>query len=451
MRQTSRYWVLALFVAMAGLVTSGCGDDDGDDTTTSDTGTDDPPDDPPDDPGGTAATADDTALTTRNIPVLIDVIANDTLTGDWDIVALSAPARGRADLGSDGVVRFTPAADDPGGTVEFTYTLRERGGDGEETGSVEVQIAPALGTVSGGRLYEARAIVLEEYPLGIEIQDINNNGDVVASCLSVEARTQCIIEADGTVNEIVLQADAFEWATGLNDNGDFIGLWCDDVSCSGAKNVGGTLEDLDSFAPWNLGNDGTITGLKVFDAMNVGTVIAPDGTETAITNDLGRTFTNVAGANAAGDLVAFSEDGVADDRCHIYPAGGGMRETLERAPGGAELTPSCFDINDAQEVVGFVGEGASFTNSRAVRWDADGAHFVNFPFAPGAGASDRVELLWGNNNSGTLAGYYRETRLVEGQEDRQTVFTGVVLNPVDAPENTSYEDTDFGYIEATQP
>lgn len=85
----------------------------------------------------------DSAITRVDVPVTINVLANDR---DPDgqalsVTAVSAPAHGTVTLNSDGSVRYTPALGYQGGDT-FTYTLRDASG-ATATGVVTVTVTSA--------------------------------------------------------------------------------------------------------------------------------------------------------------------------------------------------------------------------------------------------------------------------------------------------------------------
>src|SRR5262249_34661485 len=97
----------------------------------------------------------DSAVTSANLPVAINVLANDAdPNGDpLTIIAVSDPAHGTAVINTNGTptnptddtVTYTP---DPGysGGHQFTYTVSD--GTNQDTASVAINVAPAPGTTS---------------------------------------------------------------------------------------------------------------------------------------------------------------------------------------------------------------------------------------------------------------------------------------------------------------
>ena len=82
---------------------------------------------------------EDTADTTANVPVIIDVLANDSddLTAQLTVSRISNPNFGEVSLEPDGTIEYTP---DQGfiGTDSFTYTVSD--GGHEVTAGVSVNV-----------------------------------------------------------------------------------------------------------------------------------------------------------------------------------------------------------------------------------------------------------------------------------------------------------------------
>ncbi|MGI9335825.1 MAG: Ig-like domain-containing protein, partial [Gammaproteobacteria bacterium] len=84
--------------------------------------------------------ADDTASTTEDVPISIDVLANDTFETGARVSAVTQPATGAATIDADGLINFTPA-EDFSGTETFTYIVTTRDG-GTQAASVTVVVKP---------------------------------------------------------------------------------------------------------------------------------------------------------------------------------------------------------------------------------------------------------------------------------------------------------------------
>ena len=115
--------------------------------------------------------AADIATTTRNVPVTIDVLANDTdVDGDpLKIAQVSAPQQGTVSIQNDAALRYVPAHDSHGDDA-FTYTVSD--GTLTTTTNVSVQVTaaeaklrtwanPALGTTVRPRQVITYGIIVE--------------------------------------------------------------------------------------------------------------------------------------------------------------------------------------------------------------------------------------------------------------------------------------------------
>ena len=85
---------------------------------------------------------DDFANTTKNTPVTINVVDNDTdADGSIDpvTVVVSQPSKGTAASNGNGTVTFTPKRNFRG-TVTFTYTVNDNEGATSNTATVTVEV-----------------------------------------------------------------------------------------------------------------------------------------------------------------------------------------------------------------------------------------------------------------------------------------------------------------------
>ncbi|HSS68884.1 MAG TPA: tandem-95 repeat protein [Nocardioidaceae bacterium] len=90
---------------------------------------------------GTFAVHNDALTTPEDTADAVDVAANDTApSGSVTVVGVGTAAHGRTVLGSDGVVRYTPAAD-YSGSDSWTYTARDADGDTADA-TVSVIVTP---------------------------------------------------------------------------------------------------------------------------------------------------------------------------------------------------------------------------------------------------------------------------------------------------------------------
>jgi VCBS repeat-containing protein len=88
---------------------------------------------------------DDVATTSKGVPIVVDVRANDMdVDGDaLNVVSVAPPGNGSAAINSDGTVTYTPNADFSG-TDTFAYTISD-GNGGTQTATVRVTVKPAGG------------------------------------------------------------------------------------------------------------------------------------------------------------------------------------------------------------------------------------------------------------------------------------------------------------------
>jgi hypothetical protein len=107
--------------------------------------------------------ASDAAITAREVPVAIKVLANDSdPDGDsLEVVGITQGANGEVALNDDGTVTYT-LAEGFDGTDSFTYTVDDDHG-GQATGGVTVTVLPNAGVVVDGTLY----IVRNNFPEGV--------------------------------------------------------------------------------------------------------------------------------------------------------------------------------------------------------------------------------------------------------------------------------------------
>ena len=163
------------------------------------------------------ATAD-TATTAREVPVTIEVLANDSdPDGDpLDVVSVTQGANGEVALNDDGTVTYTPAAGFDG-TDSFTYTIDDDHG-GQATGTVTVTVLPNAGVVVDGTLY----IVRNNFPEGvIAAWGINDKGQIAGSLLAEDgSELPVFIDVDNSLTLIELPPPTtFGRASGIDNNG----------------------------------------------------------------------------------------------------------------------------------------------------------------------------------------------------------------------------------------
>lgn len=92
---------------------------------------------------------DDSATTNENVPVVADVIANDTsFNGALTVIQVSAPANGQVANNGDGTLTYNP---DVGfsGVDAFTYTIKDAGGL-QDSADVTVTVTPRCPPTDNG-------------------------------------------------------------------------------------------------------------------------------------------------------------------------------------------------------------------------------------------------------------------------------------------------------------
>jgi hypothetical protein len=170
-----------------------------------------------------------TAITAREVPVTIKVLANDSdPDGDQlEVVRVTQGADGEVALNRDGTVTYTPE-EGFDGTDNFTYTIDDDHG-GRATGTVTVTVLPNAGVVVDSTLY----IVQSNFPEGvIAALGINDKGQI-ASSLPTEDKSELpvFIDADGSLTPIELPPPiTFSQATGINNNGLVSGVFSQPAS-----------------------------------------------------------------------------------------------------------------------------------------------------------------------------------------------------------------------------
>lgn len=137
--------------------------------------------------------ADDAATTDEDVPVTVDVLANDSGNGhnlDTSSVALALPpARGTAVVGPGGSITYTPAAN-ANGTDSFTYSVKNDVGGTSNAARVTLTITPVNDFPIAA---DDNFAVLEDSTTSLAV--LTNNGNGVDSDPDGDALT---ISAVGT-------------------------------------------------------------------------------------------------------------------------------------------------------------------------------------------------------------------------------------------------------------
>jgi len=156
---------------------------------------------PPPDPDNTPPVAvDDEALTTENMPVTIDVLANDTdADGDPLTVAnVNYSGAGLVVVNADNTVTYTPEASFTG-TDSFTYTVNDGTVDGN-TATVTITVNPAVNNPPVA--VDDEAVTGENTPVVIDVlaNDTDADGDpLMVSDVFYSGTGSVTVNADDTV------------------------------------------------------------------------------------------------------------------------------------------------------------------------------------------------------------------------------------------------------------
>ncbi len=145
------------------------------------------------------AAVDDVAATPEDIPVTIDVLANDSdVENDPLLVtAVTAPLHGSAVVNPDNTITYTPDAN-TNGLDSFSYTVSD-GNGGFDTAVVALTVTPVNDAPLAANDEES---TLEDTPVTVDV--LSNDSDVDGDALTVSAVTTpthgvVVINPDGTV------------------------------------------------------------------------------------------------------------------------------------------------------------------------------------------------------------------------------------------------------------
>jgi hypothetical protein len=185
---------------------------------------------------------DDTAITAREVPVTINVLANDSdPDGDpLEVVGVTQGPNGEVALNDDGTVTYTPA-EGFDGTDSFTYTIDDDHG-GQSTGTVTVTVLPDPGVVVEGTLYTVKDVS----PAGVAqpaAWGINDAGQIAASGIveGDEVERPLFIDADGSIAGIFVPG-VLGRAFGINNNGTICGFFFEAVEEAQETSIQGAVQ-----------------------------------------------------------------------------------------------------------------------------------------------------------------------------------------------------------------
>ena len=146
------------------------------------------------------ATHDD-ETTTEEIPVIVDVLTNDT-DADGDTLTVTGvtvdPTNGTCVVNADGTITYTPDAN-YSGTDTFTYAISD-GNGGTDTATVTITVTSAADAPEATHDDETTA---EDTPVIVDV--LTNDTDADGDTLTVTGVTvdptngTCVVNADGTI------------------------------------------------------------------------------------------------------------------------------------------------------------------------------------------------------------------------------------------------------------
>lgn len=166
---------------------------------------------------------DDTATTSEDTAIDIDVLANDTDidSGVLEVISLGTPTSGTVTENPDGTIKFTPAADVFGQST-FTYVVSD-GNGGSDTATVTVNVSSVNDLPIAGDDSETLA---EDTPVNIDV--LANDSDLEDTELDVSIATgpqfgSVEVENDGTItytpNSQYVGDDSFTYTVTDDDGG----------------------------------------------------------------------------------------------------------------------------------------------------------------------------------------------------------------------------------------
>jgi Bacterial Ig domain len=406
----------------------------------------------------------DTAITAREVPVTINVLANDS-DPDGDplkVVGVTQGANGEVALNDDGTVTYTPA-EGFDGTDSFTYTIDDDHG-GQGTGTVTVTVLPNAGVVVDGTLY----IVQDNFPEGVLAAWGINDRLQIAGSLEAEDGSELpvFIDTEGSLTVIELSSPTtLGRAFGINNPGLVSGFFFqpmeDETSeratdetpnetgahgADGDDGEGGGrsfLWDANSRSLntlYEIPDAISTSGLKVNDAgivvgqiqgeeNTVGFIRQPDGSVTTFTvpNAVNTFLGGINNSNVIVGGFTVDADGEGLLFGFIRDASGTVVTFNVPDENGNPLWTRPDDINDAGDIVGHVRPEASEEAIQGFLRKADGRFFrVSIPDAVQSRLTDI-------NNGGEISGF---------AIDEEGVFHPVILTPMPPAPNTVFADVE---------
>ena len=404
----------------------------------------------------------ETAITAREVPVTINVLANDSdPDGDpLEVVGVTQGANGEVAVNDDGTVTYTPVAGFDG-SDSFTYTIDDDHG-GQATGSVTVTVLPNPGVVVNGTLYT----VLQFIPEGVveaAAWGINDTGQIAGSSRFADGSERpTFIDVDGSLTVIDVPSTVGR-AFGINNSGTISGFFFEVAEAAEEQFIGQSFvwdsASRTLVAFYAIPNAVSTAGLKINDAgvivgqvqltasgptqndtqeepeggepegegATLGFIRAPNGAITTFTVP-GAFNTFLGGINNPGQIVGGFTIGTGEDALlfgFLRNIDGTFSAFNVSDENGTPLGTLANDINDAGVIVGhFMAEEIVLPFLRKPdgtiqRFDIPGAIQARF--------SDI-------NNRDVISGF------AIGEEG---LFQALVLTPLEPAPNTFFEDEDM--------
>ncbi|TPV95164.1 MAG: hypothetical protein B7733_11295 [Myxococcales bacterium FL481] len=419
---------------------------------------------------------DDWAVTTSNVPVTIDVTANDT-GHDLGLVDVSDPRCGVATIEGSAVV-YTPDASARcvDKMVWLRYTVKQ--GRRRARAAVQIWIDASLGTVADGQLYKSLPsagvddIDAERQARGFFWVDANERGDAIGDYGDVDGSGLFVRWASGATDWIVPPTEAPDGGfalvgiSGINDHGTVTGWYFNaDYTVAGTflwtRDTGSVRlpesEPLDLIAN-TLDNAGTVVGYtEDYDVSGWSGFVAEPGSDLSdavLVQVPGWTSTQLFELNEEGLLMGTVSE--SPDSWNVNEPktcftaefdGSGLVAIVVRERPVDTFLVDCRGLDRHGNVVGKFFPGTTADDRLrvhyAMRWDSWGGFVpVHFPQKSRPEVRERREELLAITNEGVLYG-----NVVNDSFDEQT-YQPLELRPVHAAgaSHLSYADTSWDEV-----
>lgn len=458
--------VVVLATSSGGIVLAGCSDDEASLV--------DPPGADATAPDGAvpvdASASKDSARTTRETPVTIDVLANDTGAVGAELAIVTPAKRGSAVV-ERGKITYTPA-EAFAGDDSFEYVARLNGH--EARAEVVVTVLPSAGTVAHGQLYAV------ESDDDISWTDMNAAGDRVGVMERGPDSGKLVFVSEAGLRTFVEPPVASEYwlVRGLADDGTVLAQYLADGRFQGFTWKAGAYarhcdmgDGLGDCTLERMKSDGTIVGFTYDYTSYTGFVWPRGGARIPIAVD-GYGHSYGAAINDQGTIIGIvdnSSDGYSGpQRCFQGkptvpvvdegPDAGAVSgfSVIPFTDGDPEFV-QCRGVNASGVIVGAVKRlndsevhPRSMTDRmKGLLWHPEkGWAYVRLPFKRPTAESWRIEQLFGINAAGTIVGWYQDATSKPAPDEGTTRVTrGVTLTPIEALPGTSFADTTVDHVD----